>query len=246
MSQGNGEQDESFIPTISTSIASSIIEYAPDCYLKIQIGTPFTFSKSRGCGVSCEGPKKSEEPFKTVLCNLAYRAYQWRGFAGTQITADPAPPDRQGDSQRHIPGRGLRNGLPHTSWRTTFRDWAHGLFTPRDLSRYVQGTVTCTEFLQVSVTVITWADDIEVLLPLSRRDPAGTCRVSVPLLVDHQPPDQVFCKVRVGIQEVASLHGIPGNLFASLHSSSFPITESFMRGPPVSPVRGTRRSPGNR
>jgi hypothetical protein len=149
----------------------------------------------------------SEKSFKPILLCLAYRAYFRRPFAGAEITADPAPPDRirkRGGPLHCRRGMGFPSLLRR---RASFRDGLEFLLPLQDLPGDIEGAVAAPVFIQVRVPIVTGADDVQVLLFVSRSQTAGAGPVSIPLFVDQQALDQVFGERSIRVEVVPPRFG---------------------------------------
>jgi hypothetical protein len=146
----------------------------------------------------------SEKSFKPILLCLAYRAYFRRALAGAEIAADPAPPDRIRKRRDPLHCRPEMGFLSLLSRGAPFRDGLEFLLPFQDCPGDIEGAVAAPVFIQVRVSVVAGADDVQVLLFVSRSQTAGAGPVSIPLFVDQQALDQVFGEGRIWVEVVST------------------------------------------
>ena len=130
-----------------------------------------------------------DKTFETFFFGLAYGTYIRWPVPGAEISADLAPPDRQGQYESHRSSGYFRGCfrfplLPLLRRRPSFRDAAYYFFTLQRRVGDIQGAVAGVIFRDIGVTVITGTDDIEVARLVPRGEPARAGPVAVPALID--------------------------------------------------------------
>jgi hypothetical protein len=119
------------------------------------------------------------------LLSLANRANCRRLLPGTEITTNPAPPNREGKFGKSR-GTGFALLRSLTFRRTTLGNGLQGSLPSQYLLRDVKATVARTPFQQVGIPVIARANDIQILLLIAGSQTARTSPVAVTSLIDEQ------------------------------------------------------------
>jgi hypothetical protein len=149
--------------------------------------------------------------FKAIPVGFADGTLEGWLRTGTQVTANLATPD--GDTPS---GETNQLFLVFLCWRPF--DCAQDrpclsspslwhrlelLLAPGDLLRDVQGAIASPVLVQVGVTVVAGADDVQVFLSDPLGQTTGTGQVAVPLLVGQKTFHQVKDKLDVRVEIIA-------------------------------------------
>jgi hypothetical protein len=158
--------------------------------------------------------KFSHESLETVFCCLADRADQRRSFSCTEIPAYPATPYRK----RQLLARSQAwfhsgTGFPFTSRGPPFRNRTDLYLLFQDCLADIEGTITCIILIKIRVPVITGADNIPVLLPVSPGYAARAGRIPESVFIYKKPPDKVFREFPVRIEMISPFFCFHEELF---------------------------------
>jgi hypothetical protein len=148
----------------------------------------------------------SPESLKAILLGFADGTYLRRPITSAQIPADAAPPNRE----RLFPTRCLRSAgrtvlrpFAFIRW-TALRDRLQFSLAAQHILGNVESAVTGTPVYKVSVSVVTWTDDVKVLLPLAVCEAARASPVSVSPFVDEQAFHQLPCEFLVRVKVIST------------------------------------------
>lgn len=87
--------------------------------------------------------------------------------------------------------------------RAPFWNRFHASFSPDDLVRNIERTVTGSIVIQIGISIVAWTDNVQVFFQIIGREPARAGPIAVPPLVDEQPPYKLFCKLDIRIEVIS-------------------------------------------